>query len=908
MEETQSFRLIGTTDTVEITVNHVGGQNIVYWEDIEQVFPGVKHTQNGKVAVNMLRDSDGTRIMPHRIKHFPDVVLDVVLSTTVEHVHAESTMATPSQAPTRSPIDGRTDHHRPSAVNDMFHISPPSSLPAKGSEKNSFVTAAESVSDLAIAMKPSSDLSLSEPLHFGLIRTSTMQIREDMKVATDVMIARNRAGKPLDGHSILKQCLPAGYCKSMPTTVTAKSGFERAVIHKLDGLQHIAEEIFEIQKQMNDRLILIQSKTEAILTQNYELLEYTIPRLFIVLPETSTPWDPATMFRTKFRLHFICECGEHTKATGSSIPHHLHLAKHEGYAINKPTEFFEKYGPFLMLMLSMIKLGTSIAGHVVPALSSLRVVDVLDAPGSTLNSVTTKVIKGIDYSLAYLEESRTLTKKSDDDDVDGDVRPSQQDLASYLAGVEGLEGVDLCQLGLYLAASSTDNLLGNLYRMTTNDGHVKWVCRDHYRAGYQEAHTQKLRNVVKLARGTFDEQLGRIEITLKSSFAAAEFYDAIHKAKGVLELIVDLNWECARSDLEVLEDTLKKSTVSVLRLGLQKFRTSLGSKLLLTSARYKVLSRIIELPNMKKIHIVLPKDFVMLSSFHPIRPSHLRKLTFELAGGEFIGKELGLLADALKTNSTLTTLDLRNNSIGDNGAQALSEALKINSTLTTLDLSANSIGDNGAVALSEAFKTNSTLITLDLSANSIGDNGAQMLSEALKTNLTLTTLNLRNNSIGPNGAQALSETLKSNSTLTALELQYNSIGDNGAQVLAEALKTNSTLTTWDLSANSIGDNGAQALFEALKTNSTLTTLNLRNNSIGSKGAQALSEALKVNSTLAALDLRNNSIEDNGAQALSEAIKASSTLTNLALHFNSIGPNGALALSEARKTTRCNIIY
>jgi Ran GTPase-activating protein (RanGAP) involved in mRNA processing and transport len=50
------------------------------------------------------------------------------------------------------------------------------------------------------------------------------------------------------------------------------------------------------------------------------------------------------------------------------------------------------------------------------------------------------------------------------------------------------------------------------------------------------------------------------------------------------------------------------------------------------------------------------------------------------------------------------------------------------------------IEDNGAQALSEALKTNSTLTTLDLSYTSIGSNGAQALSEVLKTNWTLTII------------------------------------------------------------------------------------------------------------------------------------------------------------------------
>jgi hypothetical protein len=61
MENTQSFRLIDTMDTVEITLNHVDGQNIVYWEDLEQAFPGVKRVHNGTSVIKFLRGSDQQR-------------------------------------------------------------------------------------------------------------------------------------------------------------------------------------------------------------------------------------------------------------------------------------------------------------------------------------------------------------------------------------------------------------------------------------------------------------------------------------------------------------------------------------------------------------------------------------------------------------------------------------------------------------------------------------------------------------------------------------------------------------------------------------------------------------------------------------------------------------------------------
>jgi hypothetical protein len=61
MDTTQQFRLPGETNIEEITCDQFDGQNIIYWEDIEQVFPGVKQVKCGKVTVSLMRDSNRTR-------------------------------------------------------------------------------------------------------------------------------------------------------------------------------------------------------------------------------------------------------------------------------------------------------------------------------------------------------------------------------------------------------------------------------------------------------------------------------------------------------------------------------------------------------------------------------------------------------------------------------------------------------------------------------------------------------------------------------------------------------------------------------------------------------------------------------------------------------------------------------
>ena len=217
------------------------------------------------------------------------------------------------------------------------------------------------------------------------------------------------------------------------------------------------------------------------------------------------------------------------------------------------------------------------------------------------------------------------------------------------------------------------------------------------------------------------------------------------------------------------------------------------------------------------------------------------------------------LSKALSVNSSLTHLDLSENSIGDSGATSLTQALAVNSSLTNLNVSGNSIGDSGAVSLSQALAVNSSLTSLDLSLNIIGHCGGASLSQALAVNSSLTNLNVSGNFIGDSGAASLSQALTVNSSLTSLDLRANSIGNSGAASLSQALAVNSSLTNLDLSLNSIRDSGALSFCQALAVNSSLTNLNLRGNSIGPFGDASLSRAFAVNSSLTNLGLDNNLI-------------------------------------------------
>ncbi|CAF4500995.1 unnamed protein product, partial [Rotaria socialis] len=102
----------------------------------------------------------------------------------------------------------------------------------------------------------------------------------------------------------------------------------------------------------------------------------------------------------------------------------------------------------------------------------------------------------------------------------------------------------------------------------------------------------------------------------------------------------------------------------------------------------------------------------------------------------------------------------------------------------------NAIPVKGAQHLADALRKNTALTTLDLGGHKIGGEGAQHLADALLNNTTLTTLHLHCNDITHEGAQHLADTLRRNAALTTLNLRSNSVGDKGVQHLADALRKN----------------------------------------------------------------------------------------------------------------------
>ncbi|KAK9693121.1 hypothetical protein K7432_014058 [Basidiobolus ranarum] len=297
-------------------------------------------------------------------------------------------------------------------------------------------------------------------------------------------------------------------------------------------------------KKTHQRLALLDRKMGALLTQNYELHEFPIPRMFIIHPVDRHPANPASMFTTKYRLYFLCECGEHTESQSNNTnnKHVIHVALHDGYDITKPTEFYAKYGHYILFLLRALRFGLQVAGVSIPPIAQNRECN------RVIGNVTAKTL---DACITFLDAklSDTISSRSSET-THGQLEVSGEENFQQLVA---LEGADLRQLRMFISDSDRYKVLGNLYRVITKTGHVKWVCLSHYRNKYWETAGTQLRNIIRVQGGDYDEHYGKVVLTLTSIILVEEFSEAIVHSKQLQELDVTFQYKWQSYDLRGIE-------------------------------------------------------------------------------------------------------------------------------------------------------------------------------------------------------------------------------------------------------------------------------------------------------------------------------------------------------------------
>lgn len=129
-----------------------------------------------------------------------------------------------------------------------------------------------------------------------------------------------------------------------------------------------------------------------------------------------------------------------------------------------------------------------------------------------------------------------------------------------------------------------------------------------------------------------------------------------------------------------------------------------------------------------------------------------------------------IIASALKKTTTLSTLIVQNNQIGDEGAIALGTI----KNLRVLNMRSNHVGPKGAAGLAKG-----AIHTVELSYNRLTDQGAERLAKSE----TICILKVRANNIRVDGARAFSNMC----SLEHLDISDNYIEAIGAKILVNNL-------------------------------------------------------------------------------------------------------------------------
>ncbi|KAF9344749.1 hypothetical protein BGX26_003963, partial [Mortierella sp. AD094] len=554
-QDWQAFRICSTSRTLHIQthLDKGTGQHIVLWNDILLLYKDAKYVINGNGLVSFIRGDDFEYLTPLRIEHHPDTILEVVLegmdnstNTIYERTSATSTSPT-NQESIINPL--QAGMAKINVTLPLVGESTSEATPENSDNQSNDAGVAPSSKDLvshSTSMTPRSRNSLQAvgQLYNSYMQAMTnghatlaMTIKTDMTQHFDNLQVEMEKNKSLQ-HQIIQ----------MQHQMEIKQQQVLSMQHLMEEKQ---KEMLHMQKQTLDRLAIIQSRVQALLTQTYELHEYPIPRLFIILPNPASRKNFGRLFSDQFKLFFLCECGKHTMAEGSTITHEIHLAKHEGYDIAKPNEFFKKYGSYILTLMQMFKYGAAAAGVVVPSLEKFEIVEGMGNIQKYLHLAANDTMRAlVDDAISFLEEQqRSFTNSIE---TSGHAR---------FDGLEVLEGAELRQLESYLRVKDEGRVLGNLYRIVTTEGHVKWVCIDHYRATYREKAIQDLMDIVKANGGFFIGETGKINIQIVSSTLADQFYDAIIKARSIQELNIQLKWDVTFEDLKKFADAITKANV-----------------------------------------------------------------------------------------------------------------------------------------------------------------------------------------------------------------------------------------------------------------------------------------------------------------------------------------------------------
>ncbi|KFH73479.1 hypothetical protein MVEG_00695 [Podila verticillata NRRL 6337] len=332
--------------------------------------------------------------------------------------------------------------------------------------------------------------------------------------------------------------------------VATSDYYKQALLTKIDSLRSADSSLEQELGKIVDELTLLDqelihlyehhrlNKCQAIMDTSDHSLEYPAPHLFLVLPSNLALWDDMDPATHTLRLYFMCD----SRSSAALSPQHIHLMDHPGYDLDRPLEFFQQYGQYVLTLLNMVKHGYSRGPYSVPPLDTCAI---LNCHGAPVHHSLTRYNIGplVDKAIAYI--SQLSFKKS---------------LWKIL-----LNPGETRRLGSFIHLKRNDGGFGGLYRVIEKalSNHVHWRCSAH---AAEHSDNSRLESIVGTLEGKLDRCLSTIVVPLASVAQAMGIATALLQIKSVYDVTIRLNWIVSRDELRDVLSLMARSGVAALQL------------------------------------------------------------------------------------------------------------------------------------------------------------------------------------------------------------------------------------------------------------------------------------------------------------------------------------------------------
>ncbi|CAF3115049.1 unnamed protein product [Rotaria socialis] len=525
----------------------------------------------------------------------------------------------------------------------------------------------------------------------------------------------------------------------------------------------------------------IMRQIANVMRQMYELHEYTTPRYFFILPAKHSDMmlidAVQNWFHTHYKLYFLCEC--------SHDPKEMHVAPHEGYSIKRARDFVVKYAPYLRTTIQIAQVLLSVGGLVIPQLENVsKVIDDV-IPSQFKNP---KCYEDMKQQLQMVDD--LLNKVDNQRNRAGASIISKQKLKGT-----PLQGTELREIQTYLELVDDKRSLGNLYRIVTDDGYIRWVCHKHYDEASYNNEMSKYINEFKAMGGKFDETtnealINQVNITKENVEMMCK---ALEKGFNIEKLICR---ECSigENDLKKLLDIIiNRSSIRCLNMGSVRVRNVFGI------TKYTCQEMVAEFNNQTmKVRFCNNNQDANVQILGRLLLQNKIYRSLDFSASDFICRESDLQRH-LQSNSILTELFVEKT----NSINILNSIFnwKINA-LQRLKLT-HSLYDSSTLShFCEMLKKNKTLVEIDLmDRNGFKDEiFINNLLSILKEHNSIKYLNLHIVDVQPSNQKeaCLIESLQHDEFISRLCISSSTISSKLTKALLHAGEKRDTFTYLEL--------------------------------------------------------------------------------------------------------------